>query len=115
MQSNILELINSNFDAGDALIGGIIALVAWSILWRLVFERFMRRCNVTSFGYALYELGSLGTFGILIALSLIAILFIGSIQAVIGYGIKLLFPLFIFWGGFVTIAILIIRAIRKKK
>ena len=115
MQSNIIELINSNFDAGDALIGGIIALVAWPILWRLIFERFLRRCKVTSFGYALYELGALGTFGILIVLSLIAILFIGSIQAVIGYGIRLLLPLFIFWGGIIAIAILVIKAIRKKK
>ena len=115
MQDNIIEFLNSHYDAGDALISSIIALAAWSILWRLIFQRLLRRCNVTSFWYELYELGALGTFCILIFLLIIAVLFVASLQAVLCYGTNLLFPLIIFWGGITTIAILIIRYIRKDK
>lgn len=91
------------------------ALAVWYILWHLVIKRILRRCKVTSFWYGLYELGAIGTFGVIVFLSIIVILFIASLQAALSYGIKMLFPLFIFWGGIVTIAILIIRSIRKKK
>ena len=91
------------------------SLAVWYILWHFVIKRILRRCKVTSFWYELYQLGASGTLGIIVFLSIILIIFIASIQAVLGYGIKMLFPLFIFWGGIVAIAILIIRYIRKKK
>lgn len=91
------------------------AVALWFILWHLIIKRILRQCKATSFWYELYELGSLGTLGIVIFLLLIVILFIASIQAAIGYGIKMLLPLFLFWGIFITIVILIIKSIRKKK
>jgi hypothetical protein len=63
----------------------------------------------------LYELGAFGTLGIVVFLSIMAILFIASIQAVIGYGIQMLAPLLLFWGIIATIVILFIKSIRKKK
>ena len=114
MDGNVIDLLNSPLTIYHIL-GAICAVAVWLSFWNLLLKRLLKKCDITSFGYELYELGAFGTLGILIFLLLIAILFIGSIQAVIGYGIKLLFPLFIFWGGFVAIAILIIRAIRKKK
>lgn len=114
MEGNAIDLLNSQLTKYHIL-GILCAVVVWFAFWHLILKRLLRKCKVTSIWYELYELGAFGTLGILIFLSLIAILFIGSIQAVIGYGIKLLFPLFIFWGGLLTIAILIIRSIRKEK
>ena len=111
MEGNIIGLLNSPMDIG--MLATFVA--AWFVIWHVALKRILRKCNVTSIWYELYELGAFGTLAILLFLSLIAILFIGSIQAAIEYGIKMLFPLFLFWGGFVAIAILIIRAIRKKK
>ena len=111
MESNVIDLLNSPLDLGM----WIIVIAAWFIIWHVALKRILRKCKVTSFWYELYALGAFGTLGILLFLSLIAIIFIASIQAVIGYGMKLLFPLFIFWGGLLTIAIFIIRYIRKKK
>ena len=92
----------------------LIAVTIWFILWHLVIKRILRRCKVTSFWYELYELGAFGTFGVVIFLLIMAILFIASIQAVSTYGIKMLFPLLLFWGGIIAIIILIIRYIFKK-
>ena len=111
MKANIIDLLNSPLDIGVLA----VVVAAWFVVWHVALKRILRKCKVTSILYELYELGAFGTLGILLFLSLIAILFIGSIQSVIEYGIKLLFPLFIFWGGLLTIAILIIRHIRKKK
>ena len=112
MEGNILDYtLNAPLDIFILF----IALAVWYILWHLVIKRILRRCKVTSFWYSLYELGAFGTFGIIIFLLVIAILFVASLQAALSYGIKMLFPLFIFWGGFVTIAILIVRSIRRKK
>lgn len=88
-------------------------VAVWFILWHLVIKRILRQCKVTSFWYELYELGALGTLGIIMFLSIIAILFIASIQAAIEYGTKMLVPLFLFWGTIVAIVILIIKHIRK--
>ena len=115
MKNNIIELLSANIDAGDTMIWLLIALAAWCIFWRLFLLEKLSNCDVNSFWYAVYELGAIGTFGIIIFLLIIAILFIASIQAVIGYGVKLLAPLFLFWGGFITISILFIRSICKKK
>ena len=112
MEENILDY---TLNAPLSILGLFSAVALWLILWRLVIKRILMRCKVTSFWYGLYELGALGTLGIVIFLSIIAILFIASIQAVIGYGSKMLFPLFLFWGGFITVAILFIKSIRKKK
>ena len=115
MKNNIIDFLNSSVDAGDVLIISIIALAVWVILWHLVFYRFLKRCKVTSFWYAMYQLGAVGTFSILIFLSFIAILLIASIQAVLHYGAILLLPLIVFWGGLIAVATLIIRHIRKEK
>ena len=112
MEGNILDYtLNAPLDIFILL----VALAVWYILWHLVIKRILQRCKVTSFWYSLYELGAFGTFGVIVFLSIIVIVFIASLQAALNYGIKMLFRLFIFWGGFVTIAILIIRSIRKKK
>ena len=112
MEGNIIDY---TLNAPANIYKLLIAVATWFILWHLVIKRILQRCKVTSFWYGLYELGAFGTFGIVIILSIMAILFISSIQAVIGYGTKMLFPLFLFWGIIVTIIILIIRYIRKKK
>lgn len=111
MEGSVIDLLNSPLEIGAL----VVVIAAWFVIWHVALKKILRKCKVTSFWHALYELGAFGTLAILVFLLLIAILFVGSIQAVIEYGIKLLFPLFIFWGGFVTIAILIIKAIRKKK
>ena len=114
MEGNVIDLLNTPLTIYHIL-WALCAVAIWFAFWHLLLKKLLKRRKVTSFGYALYELGSFGTLGVIVFLLLIAILFIGSIQAVIKSEIKLLFPLFIFWGGVITIAILIIRAIRKKK
>ena len=111
MESGIIDLINSPLDIGVL----VVVVIAWFVIWHVALKRILRKCKVTSLWYALYELGAFGTFGVLIFLFLIAILFIASLQAALNYGTKMLLPLVIFWGGFAVIAILIIKAIRKKK
>ena len=111
MEGSVIDLLNSPLDVGVL----VVVIAAWFVIWHVALRKILRKCKVTSIWYELYELGAFGTLGILLFLSLIAILFIGSIQAAIEYEIKLLFPLFIFWGGLITIAVLIIKSIRKKK
>ena len=112
MEGNILDYtLNAPLNVYKLL----IATALWFILWHLIIKRILQRCNVTSFWYELYELGAFGTLGIVLFLSVFLILFIASIQAVMGYGIKMLVPLLLFWGIIVTIVILIIRYVRKKK
>ena len=112
MEGNIIDF---TLNAPLNIFRLLILVAVWHILWHLIIKRILRRCKVTSFWYELYELGALGALGFMIFLLIFVILFIVSIQAVIEYGIKLLLPLFIFWGGIGTVAILIIRAILKKK
>lgn len=112
MEGNILDYtLNAPLDIFSLL----KVFAVWCILWHLVIKRILQRCKATSFWHELYELGAFGTFGVIVFLLIIAIIFVASLQAALSYGIRMLFPLFIFWGGLVTIAILIIRAIRKKK
>ena len=112
MEDNILDYtLNASFD----IFRLFKAAAVWFILWHLVIKRILRRCKVTSFWYEMYELGAFGTLGIVIFLSIVTILLIASVQAVIGYGIKMLAPLLLFWGIITTIVILIIKSIRKKK
>ena len=110
MKFNAIDLLNSPLNIG-ALIG---FAAVWFALWHVILKRILKRCKVTSIWYELYGLGAFGTMGIVLFLLIVTALFVGSIQAVATIGIKLLFPLFIFWGGFVAIVVLIIRAIRKK-
>ena len=111
MEGSVIDLLNSPIDVGVL----VSVIAAWFVIWNVALKRILRKCKVTSFWYELYNLGAFGTLGILLFLSLIAILFIGSIQAAIGYGINMLAPLLLFWGIIATIVILIIKAIRKKK
>lgn len=112
MEGNILDFtLNVPVDV-YALLN---AVAVWYILWHLIVKRILKRSKVTSFWYEIYKLGAFGTLGIVIFLFVIVILFIASIHAIVEYGIKMLFPLFIFWGGFIAIDILIIRYICKKK
>lgn len=110
MKYNAIDLLNSPFDV-CALIGFV---AVWFVLWHAILKRILKRCKVTSIWYELYELGAFGTIAIVVFFLIIVAIFIGSIQATIVYGIKLLFPLLLFWGGFVAIAVLIVRAVRKK-
>ena len=52
MKKNIIEFLNSSVDAGEALIALITALAVWVIFWHLILARLLKRCKVTSFGYA---------------------------------------------------------------
>ena len=110
MEGSVIDLLNSPLDVGVL----VVVIAAWFVIWNVALRKILRKCKVTSIWYELYELGAFGTLGILLFLSLITILFIGSIQAAIEYEIKLLFPLFIFWGGLITIAVLIVKSIRKR-
>ena len=112
MKGNIIEFtLNSTFDIFTLL----KAVAVWYILWHLIIKRILKRSKVTSFWYEIYELGALSAFGIVMFLAVIVILFIASIQALIEYGIKILFPMFLFWGGFVSFTIFLIRYINKEK
>ena len=112
MDGNILDF---TLNAPLNIFRLLIFVAVWYALWHLIIKRILRQCKVTSFWHELYELGAFGTLGIVVFLLILVILFIASIQAAIGYGIKMLIPLFIFWGGLLAIIILIIKAIRKKK
>ena len=114
MDGNVIDLLNSPLTIYHIL-GALCAVAVWFAFWHLLLKTLLKKCKVTSFGHTLYELGAFGTFGVIVFLLIIVILFIASLQAVLSYGVRMIFPLFMFWGGLVTIAILIIRAIRKKK
>ncbi len=110
---NIIEWLNTNFDAGDAMICGLIALVVWIILWKLLVCKILEKCNPGSFGYGLSELGAVGCFGVLVFFLIIAVLLVASVQAVITYGIKMLFAVLLFWGGIIAVLIFIIKKVAK--
>lgn len=88
--------------------------VIWFIVWKLFFEKLLYSCDVSSFWYGLYELGPFGTFGAILFLGVLIVLFIASIQFAIDVGIKMIFPLILFWGSVITIGIAIIKRLRKK-
>ena len=111
---NIIEYINGNFDAGDAIIHSLIALVVWFVAWHLIISKLFRKYTLIDelmdYGPILAPLAS---FGILLFLSVIAVLFIASIQAALSYGAKMIFSLLLFWGGSITFFVLLIRHMRK--
>ena len=111
MDGSILDFtLNSPLDIFTLL----SAVAVWYILWNLFIKRILKRCKATSFWYEIYKLGVFGAFGIVMFLSIIVILFIASIQAIIEYGIKILFPMFLFWGGFISFTIFLIKYINKR-
>lgn len=111
---NIIEWLNDNFDAGDAIIYSLIALAVWFVLWHLIIRKLFRKSTfineIMDYGPILAPLAS---FGILLFVSVIAVLFIASIQAALSYGAKMIFVLLLFWGGIITFFVFLIRHIRK--
>ena len=111
---NIIEWLQTNVDAGDALIISLISLGTLFILYHLFLTKILEKFD---FGYDLLQmgpiLGPLALFCILLFLSIITVLFISSVQAISEYGIGMIFALLLFWGGFITISVLIIRYIKK--
>ena len=101
----IIAWLNSSFNVLYVL----VAFVAWFILWHLInfiTSKVLKKCDIN---YDLMGMGPIlapiASFGIAILFTLIILLLIASIQAAIEYGIKLLFPLLIFW-GILTVSIL---------
>ena len=111
MNGTIIGFLNSSLDLGISA----AVIIAWFALWHLILKRMLRKSDVTSFWYELYELGAFGSLGIMIFLLLIVALIIASVHAVIGYGPKMIFPLALFWGAIITGIVLIVRYIIKKK
>ncbi|MBQ3495725.1 MAG: hypothetical protein IJA76_03455 [Clostridia bacterium] len=113
---NIIEWLNTNFDAGDAIIYGLIALVIWSIIWRLfIVKVFGKTAFISDLMNEHPRLASVASFGILLFFSVIVVLLISSIQAGLEYGAKMIFMLLIFWGVVITFFVLLIRKITKNK
>ena len=106
---NIIEWLTSNVDAGDAMIGGIIALVVWFILWKLLISKLFEKHKL----YDFLELGAIGSFSILLFLSIIIVLFVATFQAVGSFGLQLLFPVLLFWGGLIVAVIFFIKKFKK--
>ena len=114
MKNNIIEWLNSGFDISYVL----IAFVIWAILWNLINIVTSKILKKYDLNYDLLNMGPiLGTivsFGIAIFLSLVILLFVASIQITIDYGVKLLIPLIIFWGGFTAFVIFFVKKFNKK-
>lgn len=114
---NIIEWLNTNFDAGDAIIYGFIAFVIWFILWHLI-NLITSKLIKFDLNYDLMNMGPIlapmVSFGIAIFASFIVILFIASIQAAIQYGTKLALPLLLFWGGFTAFVIFFIKKFKEQ-
>ena len=113
---NIIEWLNLNFNAGDAIDYGLIAFVIWSVLWNLI-SFITSKIKDYSLNYDLMNegpiLGTIGSFGIALFLSVIVVLIVASIQAVIEYGAKLVFPYLIFSGIITAFVIFFIKKINK--
>lgn len=109
---NILEFLNSS-SGRSAFLYGLLGLVVWILLWKFLLGRLLQKCRPSSFGYSVYELGAGGSFCVILFLVILAVLFIASIQAVIGIGLKMIFPLLLFWGIVVAFLVFVIRKLRK--
>lgn len=111
---NIIEqTLNSPFELSDILYI-LIAFVIWFILWHLIISKLFKKYTII---YELMDYGPIlapiASFGILLFFSVIAILFIASIQVVLTIGAKMIFPLLIFGGGIITFFVFLIRHIKK--
>lgn len=99
MNRNILDYtLNAPLDPVKL----IVFVLVFLLLWHLVIKRFWRNSP-----------GPLVTIGIVLMIAIFAILFIASIQVVSAYGLKMLFPLFIFWGIVILFLVQLIKALRK--
>lgn len=111
---NIIEWLNSSYDAFDAVVFLTIVFIVWYLVWRLFLRKWLYKHDVSSVAYGLYELGAAGVFGLAIFFVFLMVLFIGSFQMIPVYGIKMFIPLTFFWGIVIVFFVAIIRAIRKK-
>ena len=109
----LLEFLNENTDAGDILFWGVIALCTWCLLWRLYIGEWLRKHEVSTFWYAMYEAGPLGTFGLALVGLLLLALLVTSLQAVSSYGPKVAAAAAFFWAVLIAVAVLIARSIKK--
>ena len=105
---NIIEWLGANIDAFDAIILGLIALVIWFFIWKLISILLVKHKS-----YSLLELGVVGSYAILLFLAIIVVLFIASIQAAINLGLKLLLPLTAFWGALIAFFVFLIKKLKK--
>ena len=112
LSTNVIAFLNSRH-AGDALIICLIILAFWSFIWRQFLGEWLYKQKASSFWYLIYELGPLGSFGVMLVLSLLLILFIASFQAVSEYGAKMLLSVGLFWGAILAFAIFFIKKIKK--
>jgi len=110
----IIEWLNENVDAGDAIICVLIAYVVWFLLWKAFLKRFFSKSPIGSIGDHISELGATATFGICFLLLVVVSLFVTSIQAVFVYELTLLLPLTLFWGAIGAFVIFLIKVINKK-
>lgn len=106
---NVIELLNAPGDLSDILIGFLITFVPWFVLRHTLIRKFLEKRKL----YALLEIGALASYGILLIIAFLFILLISSIQIVFEYGAKMLFPLFLFWGGVIVFLVLLIRRLTK--
>ena len=105
---NIIEWLDENVDAFDAIVFALIALAIWFIVWKLL-SKVLEKYKLYNF----MELGVMGSYLILIFFAFIVVLLIASIQGAIEYGLKLAFPLLVFWGGFAAFAVFFIKKFKK--
>lgn len=106
---NIIEWLDENVDAFDAMVFALIALAIWFVVWKLL-GKVLEKYKL----YGLMELGVMGSYLILVFFAFIVVLLISSIQGAIEYGIKFAFPLLIFWGGFTAFVIFFVKKFNNK-
>lgn len=111
---NIIEqTLNSPLELSD-IIYTLIAFVIWCIIWHLIIVKLFNKCELIS--DLMSEgpiLAPIGSFTILLFLYVLAILFIGSIQAAFSIGAKIILPLLIFWGAVITFFVFLIKHLKK--
>lgn len=111
---NIIEWLNTTVDAGDAIIFALIAFPVWFILWHLLISKLHKNSNIIN---DLVEigpiLGALASLSIVVFLAFIALLFVASIQAIIEFGVKMIFPLLLFWGAIIALFIFIVKKFKS--
>ena len=111
---NIIEqTLNRPFDA-FSILNILIGFIIWFIVWHLIIVKLFCKCSFIS---DLMDYGPImapvASFGILLFLTVLVILFIASIQAALLYGAKMIFVLLLFWSGIITFFVLLTRHIKK--
>lgn len=110
MLSSVIDFWNSPLDLNIVL----KVVIIWFFLWFTVIKKLLRKAPESSFWYELSEIGGAGVLGIIIFLSIPISLLVASIQIVLYAGIKMIFPLSVFWGLIFFIVIKIIKHIRNR-